>query len=131
MDSTIRIKDIPQTETYLFAKKVDYQDSTLIGIPSYKVVKFVITNVAIYFKIANVLIDLSGTLRERIDEISTLKIKNHLLNKNFKSLTITTPFGKHTINLKAQDYQEVTKILFQINPAIVIEDLSGSKSIIK
>ena len=124
MDTNIKIKDIPQNENYLFAKKVDFQEKTLIGIPTYKTVKFVITNMAIYFKIAGVLIDLSGTLRERIDEISNLKIKNYLLYKNFKSLSIITPFNNYCITLKNEDCQEVIEILLKVNPNICVEDLS-------
>lgn len=116
----VTIKDIPANEEILFAKKVDFRDHSFVGIPSNKTVKFVITNLAVYVKIANVLIDWSGTSRVRIDEIISLTVKEPTLFKYCRYLTITDPFGKSTIIPFVKDCETIIMILTKINPNITL-----------
>ena len=116
----VKIKDIPCNEEYLYAKKFEIKDKSLIGIPNYKKVKFVITNVAVYIKIANVLIDISGTRYFLINEISSLKIKTPLLFKYVRYLTISHRYGKVTFRPFTNDCEIIVKILTTINPNIQV-----------
>ena len=79
MFGEVTIKNVPSDETVLFAEKVDIIERSLIGIPTTQRVKCVITNVGVYIKVANVLIDLTGTLRITPDDISSVVQDRHTL----------------------------------------------------
>lgn len=78
------IKEIPHNESYLFSKKLSYMDRSIIGTPSFKTVKFVITDEAVYVKIANVLIDTSGGIRLQLNEIERVELGKYMWQKKLK-----------------------------------------------
>lgn len=118
--SSIKIKAIPEEEPYLYAKVLDARGIGLI--PSYVPIKFIITNLAVYIKACGVLIDISGTQRISIQEISTITIKVPLIVRYFRFLTFTTTIGKSTIRVHMNDYEEIINILTTINPNIELID---------
>ena len=122
MAKNVTIKDIPASEEILFANVVPYKDHSLIGIPDYKSVKFVVTNTSIYIKIAGVLIDTSGTLSLPIDRIDTLTIKIPLLKTNRFLIIGTKGYKPAQFTLTVQDCQTVVNILKNIKPSIVVEE---------
>lgn len=119
--SNVIIKDIPYNEDYLFAKKVTFIDRTPLFLPVTKTIKCVITNIAIYIKIANVLIDLTGTERIRIDEITSLSSKKKHENRKYnKTLKIQDPFHIFTFSLNSQDFDEIVNLITTLNPNIAL-----------
>lgn len=123
MAKNVTIKDIPASEEILFANIVTLKDHSLIGIPDYKSVKFVVTNTSIYIKIAGVLIDISGTQSLPIDQIDTLTIKTPLFKSN-RFLIIGIKNGKGVqFTLTKEDCQTVVNILKNVNSSINIEEV--------
>ena len=123
MAKNVTIKDIPASEEILFANIVTLKDHSLIGIPNYKSVKFVVTNTSIYIKIAGVLIDTSGTQALSIEQIDTLTIKTPLVKSN-RFLIVGIKNGKGVqFTLTKEDCQTVVNILKNANSSIVIEEV--------
>ena len=122
MAKNVTIKDIPSSEEILFANIVSYKDHSLIGIPNYKSVKFVVTNISIYIKIAGVLIDTSGTQSLPIDQIDTLTIKTPLFKSNRFLIIGIKGCKPIQFTLAAKDCQTVVNIHKNIKPSIVVEE---------
>ena len=123
MAKNVTIKNIPASEEILFANIVTIKDHSLIGIPNYTSVKFVVTNTSIYIKIAGVLIDTSGTQSLSIDQIDTLTIKTPLFKSN-RFLIIGIKNGKRVqFTLKKEDCQTVVNILKNANSSIIIKEV--------
>lgn len=73
------IKGIPANEEYLFAKKtILFDKQGLLQVPRQIKIKFVITNKAIYYKIAGVLIDTTGTMFIPLDNLKSVKKGKYL-----------------------------------------------------
>lgn len=123
MAKNVTIKDLPASEEILFANIVTLKDHSLIGVPNYKSVKFVVTNTSIYIKIAGVLIDTSGTQALSIDQIDTLTIKTPLFKSN-RFLIVGIKNGKSVqFTLTKEDCQTVVNIIKNANSSIVIEEV--------
>ncbi|MBQ8428569.1 MAG: hypothetical protein IJX30_00515 [Clostridia bacterium] len=119
----VTIKDIPSSEEYLFAEKVNLATRSLFFIPNAQRVKLIITNVALYVKIANVLIDLSGTERMRIDEIRTMKAKKKHQNRKWRTLEICDPFSIYTFGVTKEQFEKIIQILLSANPNIIYTEV--------
>ena len=119
----VKIRAVPQDEEYLFAKKVCLITKSLIGIPNKQTVKLVVTNKALYIKIANVLIDLSGTERMRIDEIRKATIREYRAFKKYKQVSFEDPFSLFCFELSVEDCENIREIVSSINPELQFEEI--------
>ena len=128
MPKPIKIKDIPESEEILYANIVNFKDYSFIGIPNFKAVKFVITNVSVYLKITGVLIDTSGTLSFPISQIKTLSTKTPVLYKSNRFLRIGIGGSRPVqVTLTESDCQIVIDIFKSINPSILVEEIQSKK----
>ena len=118
----VKIKAVPHDEEYLFAKKVWFKTRSLIGLYNSQRIKLVVTNKALYIKIANVLIDLTGVGRMRIDEIKkAIMYRNRRTNKVY-NISFEDPFSLFWFTMTEEDCEKVMGIVLSINPGIKVEE---------
>lgn len=87
--SDVKIRNIPADEQYLLAIKTNIYTKGLL-IPSFQRIKFIMTDKAMYYKIAGVLIDTTGTLYMRYEDIINVTMGKYLYNKK---LIFSDKFG--------------------------------------
>ncbi len=104
----VSIKDIPDGENYLFAKKTTLLDRNALQMVQQKKIKFVITDKGIYYKIANVLIDLTGTCYIPFETLSIVEKGKYLWAKKL------TFFDKNKNKLEIIDKESILDEILEI-----------------
>ena len=121
----IIIKNIPETEPYLFATIAGLHfRGGLLRIPRIQSVKFVLTNKNLYLKVHGYLIDTTGPVKISLDSITKLIIEQPAI-KTFKTKYLTfvnTDDNRTKFTITQEECSKIKEIFNDIAPTIEIEE---------